>query len=92
MNQDNADSSTWSEVKEVKDPPFGICTDVIGHILVSEFISDSVHILDQNGKYLSKLLTPQELDCPISLLGDDENEIHVGQCNTNKVTVYKYLQ
>lgn len=55
-------------------------------------MSDSVHILDQNGKYLSKLLTPQELDCPISLLGDDENEIHVGQCNTNKVTVYKYLQ
>lgn len=55
-------------------------------------MSDSVHILDQNGQYLSKLPTPQELDCPICVLVDDENDIHVRQCNTNNMTVYKYLQ
>eukprot|EP00105_Crassostrea_gigas_P033945 XP_019918093.1 PREDICTED: uncharacterized protein LOC109617176 [Crassostrea gigas] len=72
--------------------PYGICTDVLGHILVCDDISDSVYLLDQDGQFLSLLLTPQQgVHGPRRVCVDDENNLWVGQ-NTNTVTVYKYLQ
>ncbi|XP_052677261.1 uncharacterized protein LOC128158448 [Crassostrea angulata] len=72
--------------------PFGICTDVLGHILVCDVNSDTVHLLDQDGQFLSLLLTPQQgVKLPRSVCVDDENNLWVGQ-PTNTVTVYKYLQ
>ncbi|XP_034306134.2 E3 ubiquitin-protein ligase TRIM71-like [Magallana gigas] len=77
--------------------PYGICTDVLGHILVCDTSifhnNDAVHLLDQDGQFLSLLLTPQQgvqLN-PRSVCVDDENNLWVGQ-GTNTVTVYKYLQ
>nr|XP_034307578.1 uncharacterized protein LOC117682993 [Crassostrea gigas] len=73
--------------------PYGICTDVLGHILVCDRISDTVHLLNQDGQFLSLLLTPQQgVTCPRSLCVDDEHNFLVGQTFTNTVTVYKYLQ
>ncbi|XP_052676639.1 uncharacterized protein LOC128158010 [Crassostrea angulata] len=73
--------------------PFGICTDVLGHILVCDEISKTVDLLDQDGQLLSLLLPPQQgVKCPRSVCVDDENNLWVGQRNTNTVTVYKYLQ
>nr|XP_011439061.2 uncharacterized protein LOC105336452 [Crassostrea gigas] len=74
--------------------PFGICTDVLGHILVCDRISGTVHLLDQDGQFLSLLLTSQkEVEDPRSVCVDDENNLWVGQrWFTNAVTVYKYLQ
>ncbi|XP_034304645.2 tripartite motif-containing protein 3 [Magallana gigas] len=73
--------------------PYGICTDVLGHILVCDTYSDTVHLLDQDGQFLSLLLTEQQgLKYPYSVCVDDENNLWVGQYDTNTVTVYKYLQ
>ncbi|XP_052677529.1 uncharacterized protein LOC128158638 [Crassostrea angulata] len=73
--------------------PYGICTDVLGHILVCDTYSDTVHLLDQDGQFLSLLLTEQQgLKYPYSVCVDDENNLWVGQYETNTVTVYKYLQ
>ncbi|XP_052677515.1 uncharacterized protein LOC128158626 [Crassostrea angulata] len=74
--------------------PFGICTDVLGHILVCDRISDTVHLLDQDGQFLSLLLTSQKkVEDPRSVCVDDANNLWVGQrWFTNAVTVYKYLQ
>ncbi|XP_065938560.1 tripartite motif-containing protein 3 [Magallana gigas] len=73
--------------------PHGICTDVLGHILVCNGISATVHLLDQDGHFLSILLTEQQgVKCPYSVCVDDENNLWVGQHNTNRVKVYKYLQ
>jgi hypothetical protein len=70
--------------------PWGICTDVLGHILVCE--SNTVRLLDQDGRFLFLLLTPkQNVYCPISVCVDDDNNLYVGQYNT-KIVVYKYLQ
>eukprot|EP00105_Crassostrea_gigas_P026572 XP_011447574.1 PREDICTED: tripartite motif-containing protein 5 [Crassostrea gigas] len=72
--------------------PYGICTDVLCHILVCDNISNTVHLLDQDGQFLSLLLTEQQgVEYPRSVCVDDENYLWVGQL-TNKVTVYKYLQ
>ncbi|XP_062595587.1 tripartite motif-containing protein 2-like [Saccostrea cucullata] len=73
--------------------PLGICTDVLGHILVCDDVSDTVHLLDQDGQFLSLLLTKQQgVEDPVSVCVDDENNLYVGQQYTNTLTVYKYLK
>ncbi|XP_062579940.1 uncharacterized protein LOC134241945 [Saccostrea cucullata] len=69
--------------------PHGICTDVLGHILV--FDMQNIHLLDKDGQFLSLLITPKQVSCPISVCMDDENNLYVGQDN-NTVKVIKYLQ
>ncbi|XP_078327811.1 uncharacterized protein LOC144623252 [Crassostrea virginica] len=39
--------------------PRGICTDVMSHILVSDYFSCTVQMLDRNGQFLSFVLTRQ---------------------------------
>ncbi|XP_062576268.1 uncharacterized protein LOC134238172 [Saccostrea cucullata] len=72
--------------------PKGICTDILLHILVCDYYSDSVHLIDQNGQFLSLLITRRDgLKSPCSLCVDDENNLYVGKL-TKGITVYKYLQ
>eukprot|EP00105_Crassostrea_gigas_P021760 XP_011441020.1 PREDICTED: tripartite motif-containing protein 3 [Crassostrea gigas] len=75
--------------------PYGICTDLLGHILVCDtyIISNTVDILDQDGQFLSLILTSQQgITYPRSVCVDDNNNLWLGQLDTNTVTVYKYLQ
>nr|XP_022297080.1 tripartite motif-containing protein 5-like [Crassostrea virginica] len=73
--------------------PRGICTDVLGHILVCDSDSSTVHLLDQDGGFLSVIPSPQQgIYIPLGVCVDDEHNLYVGQYFTNTVTVYKYLQ
>ncbi|XP_078310241.1 uncharacterized protein LOC111135535 [Crassostrea virginica] len=73
--------------------PWGICTDVLGHILVCDNASNTIHLLDQDGGFLSVILSSQQgIEYPRGVCVDDENNLYVGQSGTNTVTVYKYLQ
>ncbi|XP_062612893.1 uncharacterized protein LOC134274637, partial [Saccostrea cucullata] len=74
--------------------PYGICTDVLGHILVCDTESKSVHLLDQDGRFLSLLLTQQQgVRYPRSVCVDDENNyVYVGQYYSRKLTVTKLLK
>nr|XP_034320354.1 uncharacterized protein LOC105317671 [Crassostrea gigas] len=73
--------------------PFGICTDIVGHILVCDNESNTVHLLDQDGQFLSFLLTEEHgIYNPLSVCVDADNNLHVGQYNTNKVKVYEFLE
>ncbi|XP_078310240.1 uncharacterized protein LOC144618322 [Crassostrea virginica] len=75
--------------------PRGICTDVLGHILVcyDSFIGGAVDLLDQDGGLLSVILSLQKgIKEPCGVCVDDENNLYVGQSDTNTVSVYKYLQ
>jgi hypothetical protein len=78
--------------------PFGICTDVLGNILVCngffEMFDDgsSVHLLGQDGQFLSLLLPPKLCpQRPRALCVDNQHHLWVG-CQTNStVSVYRYL-
>eukprot|EP00105_Crassostrea_gigas_P044012 XP_019928160.1 PREDICTED: E3 ubiquitin-protein ligase TRIM71-like [Crassostrea gigas] len=73
--------------------PKGVCTDLHGHILVCDYHSDTIDLLNQDGQFLCLLLTQQQgLQYPRSVCVDDENNLYVGRSNTNIVPVYKYLQ
>ncbi|XP_061171083.1 uncharacterized protein LOC133180628 [Saccostrea echinata] len=79
--------------------PYGVCTNVHGHILVCNGYnshnenSSSVHLLDINGRFLSFLLTSKH--CPpytCALCVDDQHNLLVGRSGSSTVSVYKYLQ
>nr|XP_034310295.1 E3 ubiquitin-protein ligase TRIM71 isoform X5 [Crassostrea gigas] len=73
--------------------PRGVCTDRLGHILMCDIYSNTVHLLDQDGQFLCLLLKQQQgAWSPCSVCVDDEDNLIVGQWKTNTVTVYKYLQ
>nr|XP_011440021.2 uncharacterized protein LOC105337128 isoform X1 [Crassostrea gigas] len=54
--------------------PYGICTDIVGHIIVCDGIS--VYILNQDDQLLSLLTTQQIVGYPSSLYLDVENNLH----------------
>lgn len=70
--------------------PSGICNDIFGHLLVGNSCFDDpcVHLLDENGELLAKLLTHQGLEVN-ALCVDDRNNLYVG-CK-NRINVYTYL-
>nr|XP_022337263.1 uncharacterized protein LOC111133295 [Crassostrea virginica] len=75
--------------------PWGICTDVMSHILVSDLITHTVQMLDRDGQFLSYLLTtpsPGIRDSPFSLSYDVTNHVlYVGSRYNNTLSVYRYI-
>lgn len=74
--------------------PRGICTDAFGHILVCNhsYHDPSVHLLDENGQFLTSLLTKHRFDedLPQDVCVDDEYNLYVGCRINNVIDVYKY--
>jgi sugar lactone lactonase YvrE len=71
--------------------PMGICTDVHGRILMIDYITASVHMIDQNGEFITVLLTWDHgihNDC--GLCTDSDSNIWVcGECG---VKMHNYLR
>ncbi|XP_056008401.1 uncharacterized protein LOC125665717 [Ostrea edulis] len=74
--------------------PRGICTDALSHILVCDYNTHTVQMIDKDGHFLSLLLTPQHgINSPRGLNYDDKAHLlWVGSEYTNTVSVYRYLQ
>ncbi|XP_048745345.2 uncharacterized protein LOC125658222 [Ostrea edulis] len=74
---------------ESKFNPYGICTDVHGRILVI-VKQASVHMIDQNGEFITVLLTRDHgIFNDSGLCTDSDNNIWL--CGDNGVKMYKYL-
>ncbi|XP_052682084.1 tripartite motif-containing protein 2-like [Crassostrea angulata] len=73
--------------------PRGICTDALSHILVCDYTTKTVQMLDKDGQFLSHLLTKsQEMGEPWSLSYDvNTHRLWVGSGSNNKVCVYRYI-
>nr|XP_034308016.1 uncharacterized protein LOC105326468 isoform X2 [Crassostrea gigas] len=74
--------------------PWGICTDALSHILVCDSITETVQMIDEDGQFLSHLLTKsQEMGLPHSLSYDvNTHRLWVGSWwDNNKVCVYRYI-
>lgn len=72
--------------------PHGLCTDILGHILICDVQSKAVYLLDPDGQFLSLIVKELEAEhCPLSVCVDDDNNLCVGQ-NDKTVLVYKYLK
>lgn len=53
-----------------------------------------VHLLDQDGWFLSLLLTEEQhgILYPLALCLDDKHNLYLGQDDSDTINVYKYLQ
>ncbi|XP_078320939.1 uncharacterized protein LOC144621485 [Crassostrea virginica] len=74
--------------------PRGVCTDLLGRILVRHCDIDDdgndvcfISLLDQDGRFLTRLLTEQDNESLSSLYVDDNYNIYVA--NTNIIKVFR---
>lgn len=72
--------------------PYGICTDVLSHILVCDGKADAIHIVNKNGQFLTHFLTKsQDMTSPLSLSYDFNTRCLWIGSRTGKVCVYSYI-
>lgn len=71
--------------------PRGICTNVLGHILIADENNHGIHVLDKDGGFLTMLTIPGEPHAiPITLCIDHQNNLCIG-CADGKIRILKYL-
>ncbi|XP_061185529.1 uncharacterized protein LOC133193584 [Saccostrea echinata] len=72
--------------------PRGICTDALSRILVCDSYTNTVELIDQNGNFLSKILTQQDgLHFFCSLGFDDRTHLlWIGSDFDNTMVIYRY--
>ena len=76
--------------------PRDVCTDQMGHVLITDYDNYRVHMLDQNGWFIQYVLTLQQgLGKPVTIDVDREGYVWVGEDvsnNNGRVKVARYLQ
>lgn len=74
--------------------PYGMCTDALSHSLVCDFQKNTVHMLDKDGQFLSRLLIrPSGIFAHYTISYDVNTRcLWVGSLNNNRVCVYRYLK
>eukprot|EP00105_Crassostrea_gigas_P041414 XP_019925562.1 PREDICTED: uncharacterized protein LOC109619606 [Crassostrea gigas] len=73
--------------------PRGICTDALSHILVCDDKTNTVQMIDRDGRFLSHLLIrPSGILSPGSLSYDvNTHRLWVGSQDNNTVVIYRYI-
>ncbi|XP_022311816.2 uncharacterized protein LOC111117043 [Crassostrea virginica] len=71
--------------------PRGIVTDALSQIIVTDYNNNCLHILDQNGQFLS-CVDDCGLEKPVGLSVDSEGRLWVGLCDKGEIKVIEYLQ
>ncbi|XP_062608103.1 uncharacterized protein LOC134269946, partial [Saccostrea cucullata] len=73
--------------------PCGICTDALSHILVCDVYTRSVHIIDQDGLFLTQIETKHHgIGVPYGLSYDcDTQLLWVGSRDNNTVNIYRLI-
>ena len=72
--------------------PSGLCTDDLGHILITDLHNHSVHIVDKDGHFLQYLLTAKQgLTMPYNIDVDNQGNAWVGEY-IGSVQVVNYRQ
>ena len=63
--------------------PVGVCTDQMGHILITDYINHRIHILDQEGRFIQHIMTPEQgLHMPNAIDVDLEGNLWLGKKST----------
>ncbi|XP_061171126.1 uncharacterized protein LOC133180675 [Saccostrea echinata] len=71
--------------------PYGICTDALSNILVSDEYTRTVHMIDKDGNFLSQIHTQHQMK-PCGLgLDYNTNLLWVGSKDSDILYVYRYI-
>ncbi|XP_052697169.1 E3 ubiquitin-protein ligase TRIM36-like [Crassostrea angulata] len=82
---------TYSE-KDSNFKPSSVATDFVGHVIVTEFSRNKIHLLDRDGRFLRYIIPKGGIKNPrgVCILGD--GEMMVGECVTGIAKRIKYLE
>lgn len=74
--------------------PFGVSTDALSNILVSDYYTRTIHVIDKDGQFLTYLsINLQCVTTPCSIFFDKKTHLlWVGSEYNNTVAIYKYLR
>lgn len=71
--------------------PSDLLSNKLGHVLISDFNNDAIHLVDQDGHFVQFILTSKNgLTKPCILSQDKDGTLWV-VCSNNSITVTKYL-
>ncbi|XP_061178441.1 uncharacterized protein LOC133187096 [Saccostrea echinata] len=70
----------------------GITTDPIGHIIVTDYIGDKIHMLDMEGQFLRYIILDQGIQRPCALCIVNDGEMIVGESMNGTVKRIKYME
>ncbi|XP_062569592.1 E3 ubiquitin-protein ligase TRIM71-like [Saccostrea cucullata] len=81
------------KVRESKDEfkPIGVATDSLGHILIADNANNSVHLISQDGEFLSFILTKDMITKPRGISIDSSDKLWVVERISGFVKVFQYL-
>lgn len=72
--------------------PRGITCDSVGHVIVTDYTNNSIHLLDHAGRFLQLLLTETDgIFAPTSVAIDDDGFLWIGGGNAT-IKVYSYIK
>nr|XP_022327550.1 uncharacterized protein LOC111126909 [Crassostrea virginica] len=70
-----------------------VATNSIGHVFVTDFRGDKIHMLDQYGKFLRYIMPHGEkIDHPRALCMLDDDELIVGECLSGLAKSIKFME
>ena len=70
-----------------------VATNSIGHVFVTDFRGDKIHMLDQYGKFLRYIMPHGEkIDHPRALCMLDDDELIVGECLSGLAKSIKFIE
>jgi hypothetical protein len=69
-----------------------VTTDPAGHVIVTDFLGDKIHMLDRDGRFLRYIIPDQGIYTPraVCIIGD--GEMIVGECLTGIAKRIRYLE
>ncbi|XP_061164983.1 uncharacterized protein LOC133173934 [Saccostrea echinata] len=72
--------------------PRGITYDSFGHVIVTDYSSNSIHLLDHSGRFLRLLLSEKDgIFAPTSVAVDENGYLWIGGGNAT-IKVYSYIK
>lgn len=88
---DPATECDQRKMKVTKSLHSGLCCDPFDNILVSDFVSNCVHLISHTGQYIGRILTEKDgISCPNFVALDPDGRLYVGQYG-GEVLVFQYL-
>ncbi|XP_056001782.1 tripartite motif-containing protein 2-like [Ostrea edulis] len=70
--------------------PCEIATDSLGHILISDYMNNVLHLISKDGEFISFLFIPDVLG-PYGLSIDKSDNLWLGESQKSCVKIYKFL-
>ena len=69
-----------------------VATDSFGHVIVTDFIGEKIHMLDRDGRFLRYIIPEGGIEDPRAVCMIGDGEMIVGECKTGLAKIIKFFE